>query len=249
MEKSVIIVGAGMAGLSAGCYARMNGYKAQIYEMHTIPGGLCTAWKKRGYTFDISMHMLTGSVSGPFHQMWKELGVINNFKFHFHDQISQIEGMNQKLNISVNRQKFEQDLLAISPGDRKLIRQFIRIIFGPDLMKASTLKPAPLVNLFDKLRMLPAMLPLIPLFMKYGKITLQQFAAKFQDPFLRKAIRYIVDSPGWPMPDFPMLALIGFIKGGVKEAGVPLGGSQQVALYMADLFKKSARPTRACLLS
>jgi phytoene dehydrogenase-like protein len=74
MEKSVIIVGAGMAGLSAGCYARMNGYKARIYEMHTIAGGLCTAWKKRGYTFDISMHMLTGSVSGPFHKMWKELG-------------------------------------------------------------------------------------------------------------------------------------------------------------------------------
>jgi thioredoxin reductase len=26
-KKSIIIIGAGIAGLSAGCYARMNGYK------------------------------------------------------------------------------------------------------------------------------------------------------------------------------------------------------------------------------
>jgi protoporphyrinogen oxidase len=54
MEKSMIIVGAGIAGISAGCYARMNGYKTTILEMHSIPGGLCTAWKRKGFTFDIS---------------------------------------------------------------------------------------------------------------------------------------------------------------------------------------------------
>ena len=56
MEKRTVIIGAGIAGLSAGCYALMNGYKTTIFEMHTIPGGLCTAWKRKGYTFDISMH-------------------------------------------------------------------------------------------------------------------------------------------------------------------------------------------------
>lgn len=38
--RSVIIIGAGIAGLSAGCYARMNGYRTHIFEMHTQPGGL-----------------------------------------------------------------------------------------------------------------------------------------------------------------------------------------------------------------
>ena len=40
MAKKVIIIGAGIAGLSAGCYARMNGYEAEIYEAHTQPGAL-----------------------------------------------------------------------------------------------------------------------------------------------------------------------------------------------------------------
>ena len=39
-SKSVIIIGAGIAGLSAGCYAQMNGYTSRIFEMHDKPGGL-----------------------------------------------------------------------------------------------------------------------------------------------------------------------------------------------------------------
>ncbi len=29
MGKKIVIIGAGIAGLSAGCYARMNGYDAE----------------------------------------------------------------------------------------------------------------------------------------------------------------------------------------------------------------------------
>lgn len=42
-QKSIIIVGAGIAGLAAGCYGQMNGYKTRIFELHSAPGGLCTA--------------------------------------------------------------------------------------------------------------------------------------------------------------------------------------------------------------
>lgn len=238
MEKSIIIVGAGIAGLSAGCYARMNGYNAVIYEMNKVPGGLCTAWRKKGYTFDISMHMLTGSVSGPFHQMWEELGIIGKFKFHFHNHLPQIEGMGKKLRLTVDRKKFEEALMEISPSDEKFIKEFTRILFGPDLMKAASLNPGELNNFIDKLKSIPSILPLIGYFRKYNKVSLQQFAENFSDPFLKKAVRMLIDAPGWPMPDFPLLALIGFIKGGVTEAGAPLGGSQKVVFHMADLFRK-----------
>ena len=41
IKKKIIIIGGGIAGLSAGCYLRMNGYQTVIYEMHSVPGGLC----------------------------------------------------------------------------------------------------------------------------------------------------------------------------------------------------------------
>ena len=48
MAESMIIIGGGLAGLSAGCYARMNGFETKIFEHHSIPGGVCTAWKREG---------------------------------------------------------------------------------------------------------------------------------------------------------------------------------------------------------
>jgi phytoene dehydrogenase-like protein len=60
-QKSIIIIGAGISGLAAGCYGQMNGYKTWIFELHSAPGGLCTAWKRKGYTFDGCIHWLVGN--------------------------------------------------------------------------------------------------------------------------------------------------------------------------------------------
>ncbi|HOE56630.1 MAG TPA: oleate hydratase, partial [Bacillota bacterium] len=50
--KKVIIVGAGIAGLTAGVYALQSGFDTTIYESHTIPGGACTSWRRKGYLFE-----------------------------------------------------------------------------------------------------------------------------------------------------------------------------------------------------
>lgn len=238
MEPSLIIVGAGIAGLSAGYYAKLNGINTSIYEMDKIPGGLCAAWERKGYRFDISMHMVTGSMSGPLHQIWKEMGVIDNFKFHYHDIASCIEGMGKKLCYYTDRRKLEEEMIAVSPEDKKLIKEFIRLVFGRDMMKAASIKPPELQGMGDKLRTWPVIIPMIPSFMKYYNQNLQEFASRFKDPFLREAIHFYVDAPGWPMPDFPMIPLMGFMKNSVSEAGTPIGGSHKVVSHIADQFNK-----------
>ena len=60
-NRKVIIIGAGIAGLSAGCYLQMNGYDTEIFELHTKPGGLCAWWKRKGYTIDGCIHWWVGS--------------------------------------------------------------------------------------------------------------------------------------------------------------------------------------------
>lgn len=237
MDKSVIIVGAGIAGLTAGFYARKNGFKTTIYESHNIPGGLCTAWKINGYKFDISMHMVTGSKSGPLNQLWKELGVTKNFEFHYHQKAMQIEGMGRKLTISSDKRQVLNDMLAISPEDEKLIKEYVNLIFGPDLVGAASLKAPELKTVFDKLKAIPAILPVLPTFLKYKSSVIQDFCGRFKDPFLREATRFFIDSPGWPMPEFPMAIMTGFMKSGVTEAGTPLGGSQKVALHIAKQYE------------
>jgi len=48
-DKSIVIIGAGIAGLAAGCYGQMNGYRTEILEMHDKPGG-CARRGRAGAT-------------------------------------------------------------------------------------------------------------------------------------------------------------------------------------------------------
>ena len=75
-KPRLLIIGAGLSGLSAGCYAQINGYEAHLFEHHSIPGGVCTAWARNGYTIDGCVQWLMGSKEGSaFHTLYRELGV------------------------------------------------------------------------------------------------------------------------------------------------------------------------------
>lgn len=237
MEKRMIIIGAGIAGLSTGCYAQMNGYRTTIFEMHTIPGGLCTAWKRKGYTFDISMHNFIGSRPGPYNRMWRELGVLEGRRFFYHEEMGRIESGGKRLDICADPKRLEEQMLALSPEDAPLTKEFIRLLSGKSMYEAASLKPAELVGLMDRIRMGAATLPLIGVFRKYGRMTIQEFAQRFRDPFLRNAVRFFMDAPGWPMLRFPMAGLSGFLKA-MRESSVPIGGSQQVAFRVADRYRQ-----------
>ena len=76
-EKSIIIVGAGVAGLTTGIYGQMNGYKTQIFEIHSKPGGLCTAWDRNGYVMtDACTGWLGSSPESDYYHMWQEVGAL-----------------------------------------------------------------------------------------------------------------------------------------------------------------------------
>ena len=79
MKKRVIIIGAGIAGLTAGIYALQSGFDVTIYESHTIPGGASTSWRRKGYLFEGGMHWLTGSSPKiPLHKLWREVGALDD---------------------------------------------------------------------------------------------------------------------------------------------------------------------------
>ncbi|MBK1720727.1 phytoene desaturase family protein [Thiocystis violacea] len=54
----VIIVGAGLAGLSAAIYARAEGYEVQVIEKNSLPGGKLWQWEHEGFSFDMGPSMI-----------------------------------------------------------------------------------------------------------------------------------------------------------------------------------------------
>jgi len=79
-KYDVIVLGAGIAGLICGTFLAKQGKKVLIIEQHSIPGGYCTSFKRKGFIFDAAVHHIGGcgkwSVVG---RCLKELDININF--------------------------------------------------------------------------------------------------------------------------------------------------------------------------
>lgn len=51
--RSVIVVGAGVAGLTAAAHLARSGYRVTVLEKHAEPGGRCARIVRKGHCFDI----------------------------------------------------------------------------------------------------------------------------------------------------------------------------------------------------
>ena len=77
-KKTIVIIGAGVSGLSAGIYAEQHGFRAILLEKNPSVGGMCTGWYRKGYYLDGCIHWLTGTKEGTLlNRMWKNLGAID----------------------------------------------------------------------------------------------------------------------------------------------------------------------------
>ncbi len=57
-RSSVVILGAGLAGLSAAWHLQQSGRPCHVYEKEAEPGGLCRSKKVQGFVFDCDGHLL-----------------------------------------------------------------------------------------------------------------------------------------------------------------------------------------------
>jgi len=238
MEKKMLIVGAGISGLSTGYFAQMNGFDTTILEMHNIPGGLCTAWTRKGYTFDTSMHFLMSSKEGPFRRLWDELGITGNHEFHYHERTAVIEGRNQTLDLLVDRDGLKEQLQEIAPDESALIEEYLDLYFGDSPLSGMKLDPPEVLGIVQKIRMIASMMPMIKMARKYPRMSVQDFAARFRNEFLSRAVRYQIDTPGWAMPNCPVMFLAGAANAAVRDSGYPLGGSRKVVAGIAERFEE-----------
>jgi phytoene dehydrogenase-like protein len=234
-DSTIAVIGAGFAGLAAGIYARLNGYDVHIFEMHDLPGGLCTSWDRKGYTFDCCIHWLVGSApSSGMHDLWEETGIAKDMKITDMDLYMRFEGSDGRtLDLYTDVDRLEKKLLEFSPQDATPIKKFI------DGIRMCI--PFEMPSKHDHLlRKIAKQAKMAVGFMKAGKkmkewmnITCGDFASEFKDPMLSKVIREM-----W-VPEFSMLfMLFTFSYMHNKNAGYPAGGSMPMSKALETRFRE-----------
>ncbi|MBN1290091.1 MAG: NAD(P)/FAD-dependent oxidoreductase [Actinobacteria bacterium] len=223
MAESIVIIGAGIAGLSTGCYGRMNGYDTHVFEMHNAPGGLCTSWNRNGYVFDGCVHWLLGTKAGTsFNRVWMELGALQGRKVVDHEEFLRVEGPEGKaLVLYSDAGRFEEHLKSLSPKDARVIEELTKNIRRFGKLDPPIDKPGGL----EGFSMLFKMAPMMMGFKKWAKTSLQDYSRNFTDPFLRSIFPLTFDVLKFPV--LGMISTLGWMN--ERNAGYPIGGSLEMA--------------------
>ena len=235
MSKKVIIIGAGVAGLSAGIYARRSGFDVTILEQHSIPGGMCTSWKRKGYLFEGAMHWLTGSSpKTEVYQIWKDTGALSdNVPVFLRDPFRSVEWEGEVLHLYRDIDKTAEHLRKVSPTDEPLLRKLVKDvkaackmqmpIFDIKGIKAENPKK---MSIGFLLKMLPAM----PVMSRYGKIACNDLAMRFKHPGIQRLLRGLPDEYTATSLIFTLATLHS------GDGGYPEGGSLAMVQRMAKTF-------------
>ncbi len=227
-NKKIIIIGAGIAGLSAGCYLQMNGYDTEIFELHNVPGGMCTGWKRKGYTFDGCIHWLCGSAQGDeLHTIWEELGAIQDKKIVDHEEFVHNYLQNgETFSVYTDADRLKEEMLRHAPEDRELIQEFIDGINMARKSHMPALKSPDLYNMIDGLKLLVKDFSLLRIMRKYKKVSLADFQRRFKNPLLNKSFVTLFGMYD-DMPLFALIYTLALLAN--RDAGYPIGGSLDFA--------------------
>lgn len=236
MSKKILIIGGGIAGLSAGIYARLNGFDTEIFEMHSVTGGQCTAWVRNGYRFDYCLHWLVGTREGPFNTIWKETNVLNDqIEIIDHEINSKVfTGDGKEFIFYTNLDQWETYLCKIAPEDTKSIKKMCG-----DLRKSAFLKPFSdppgLRKPLQTIKSMFTMMPILILSLKYGRKECREYfrSLKFKNPTLHLVLDGIYGCRNFTALGFIMM----FAWFNQKNAGYLIGGSLPMAKRMTDRFR------------
>jgi phytoene dehydrogenase-like protein len=229
--KKIIIIGAGFAGLSSGIYARKNGYDAIIFESHFLPGGLCTSWKRKGFTFEGCFHyikLLGTAKKNMFHSLWKELGIFSSTKIINTDILQTFQDdTGRTLHFYTDPKKLESQMLAHSLKDKKEIKAFCATVkrcywFTRSAGKNPLILAAKLFNI----------LCAIPFLNKYGNMNLGEYSRCYKDTLIQTAISRFFEHPEVSCIQLPIFLGM-YSKEGVN---FPEGGSLNLARSVERTF-------------
>lgn len=80
--RDVVVIGAGLGGLTAGAKLAREGFDVLVLERHDIPGGCATTFERPAFEFEVSLHEMDGldehDIKRP---MLADLGVLDALSF------------------------------------------------------------------------------------------------------------------------------------------------------------------------
>ncbi|MBQ3329890.1 MAG: NAD(P)/FAD-dependent oxidoreductase [Ruminococcus sp.] len=224
--SDIVIIGGGVAGLTAGICALLNGFDAVIYEKHHIAGGNLTGWDRGGYHIDNCVHWLTGT--NPVttqHELWVRTGALGDTAVFQAESLYTYEHGGMSLSLSRDVNRLHADMLALSPRDDREIASFIKA-----LNAAKTIVEVSGKN-NNKRCTTPELLASLPILLRYHRMTTHELGQRFAHPVIQGFMECL-----FPASFGALGLLVAAATFCADNGGIPQGGSLAMAQRMTERF-------------
>ncbi len=238
-DSSIAIIGAGLAGLAAGCYARINGYRSVIYELGPKAGGVACWWRQGPYLFDGGIRIIPDCRrEGPFGRICAELGILDRISVRPVDILTRFVDPEGERHLDINS---DTDALAvrmkgISPSDSRIVDRLassVRALDGVETPSFGTDRPPELSRIADRAGAFRKVLRHWKLFTGDMAAPVRVFTAGMRDGWLRACVNNIhtPDVPAW----YLVLILSMLRKG---ELATPAGGCESLVGALDSRYRE-----------
>ncbi len=171
MDYDAIIIGAGLGGLTAAAKLAKEGKKTLVLEQHYVPGGCATAFKRKGFTFEVGLHELDG-----FNETGFKTKIFNEFKVFDHVDFIRLPEFyktvwkNDSFIFPEDVKQAKAQLISQFPDEEQGIVKFFNFIIG--ISSEISMLPKSKIGKFIKGILFPVFFPKL---VKSTQVTVGQF--------------------------------------------------------------------------
>lgn len=125
-NKTVLIVGTGLGGLSTGLRLASKGYQVKFVEKATQPGGRLNQIKKDGFTFDVGPSFF--SMPYDFEELVKDCGIEMPFDFVELDPLYTVNfrGSDKKFSLYKDIDKLSKQFEGVEPNFKSKFTAYLK---------------------------------------------------------------------------------------------------------------------------
>ncbi len=234
-KEKVVVIGGGIAGLSAGIYALLAGFEVEIYEKNSIPGGECIGWNRKGYHIDNCIHWLTGTRKDTeMYDVWKTTGALSDdTEYAKVDAFYTSTYKGRSVTLWNDLKRTEKELIEAAPEDEEEIRKFIQYVEYSKQCLFPANKPMEMWGIRDYISMGKNMADFPKVMKEFGKISLEDYSKRFRSPLLQRMICDYL-----PKSYCAYSFLVSYATMADGNGNIPMGASLQMSLRMEKRFKE-----------